>query len=229
ASSAAIAPATTSNESSSAPAGRRIPTTDELHRSPIGHPLGSGRRNPAPRAALRPAQQMADEPSDHEEEHMTARLFRPGVLLATFALVATACGGSNATASPSGAARRPWPVARPDIAGPFRSGAANSVHGQWLDLAPLTQKTNYDLSGFPSNVVDIYKLDEGQVGIPFAIYPSALFYRKGLFEEANLDEPPHKYGDKYTLDGQPLDWNYDTIRQVAKRLTVDKNNTDATQ
>ena len=38
----------------------------------------------------------------------------------------------------------------------------------------------------PPNVVDIYKLDEGQVGIPFAIYPSALFYQKGLFEEAGL-------------------------------------------
>ena len=236
---------------------------------------------------------------------MTARLFRPGVLLATFALLATACGGSNATSSPSTAASSaPSVVASepasagpatvppggpveirwycclgggeapeqkavedkvvadfnashpnihltfevvtydqangqlatelqsgnpPDIVGPVGIGGANAFHGKWLDLAPLIQKTNYDLSGFPSNVVDIYKLDEGQVGIPFAIYPSALFYRKGLFEEAGLAEPPHKYGDKYTLNGQQLDWNYDTIRQVAKLLTVDKNNKDTTQ
>jgi multiple sugar transport system substrate-binding protein len=117
----------------------------------------------------------------------------------------------------------------PDIVGPVGIGGASAFAGKWLDLAPLIQKTNYDLSGFPSNVVDIYKLDEGQVGIPFAIYPSALFYRKGLFEEAGLDEPPHKYGDKYTLNGQQVDWNYDTIRQVAKLLTVDKNNKDSTQ
>ena len=109
-------------------------------------------------------------------------------------------------------------------------GGANAFHGQWLDLAPLIASTNYDLSGFPPDAVDIYKLDEGQVGIPFAIYPSVLFYAKSLFDEAGLAYPPHKYGDKYTMpDGTQVDWNYDTIRQVAKILTVDKNGKDATQ
>jgi multiple sugar transport system substrate-binding protein len=118
----------------------------------------------------------------------------------------------------------------PDIVGPVGIGGANAFHGKWLDLAPLIAKTNYDLSGFPENVVDIYKLDEGQVGIPFAIYPSALFYRKGLFDEAGLNEPPHKYGEQYKMpDGSMVDWNYDTVRQVAKLLTVDKANKDATQ
>jgi multiple sugar transport system substrate-binding protein len=118
----------------------------------------------------------------------------------------------------------------PDIVGPVGIGGANAFHGQWLDLAPLIAKTGYDLSGFPSDAVDIYKLDEGQVGIPFAIYPSVLFYSKSLFAEAGLAEPPHKYGDKYTMpDGSQVDWTYDTIRQVAKILTVDKNGKDATQ
>ena len=118
----------------------------------------------------------------------------------------------------------------PDIVGPVGIGGANAFHGQWLDLAPLIQKTNYDLSGFPEDAVDIYKLDEGQVGIPFAIYPSVLFYTKSLFDEAGLDEPPHKYGDKYTMpDGTMVDWNYDTISKIAKLLTVDKNGKDATQ
>ena len=89
--------------------------------------------------------------------------------------------------------------AGPDIVGPVGIGGANAFQGQWLDLAPLIQKTNYDLSGYPQDAVDIYKLDEGQVGIPFAIYPSALFYKKGLFDEAGLKEPPHKYGDQYKM------------------------------
>jgi len=118
----------------------------------------------------------------------------------------------------------------PDIVGPVGIGGANAFHGQWLDLAPYIQKTSYDLSGFPPDAVDIYKLDEGQVGIPFAIYPSALFYKKSLFEEAGLKEPPHAYGEKYTMpDGSQVDWTYDTIRQVAKILTVDKNGKDASQ
>ena len=120
--------------------------------------------------------------------------------------------------------------AGPDIVGPVGIGGANAFHGQWLDLAPLIASTNYDLSGFPADAVDIYKLDEGQVGIPFAIYPSALFYKKGLFEEAGLAEPPHKYGDKYKMpDGTEVEWNYDTAAKIAKLLTVDKAGKDATQ
>jgi multiple sugar transport system substrate-binding protein len=117
----------------------------------------------------------------------------------------------------------------PDIVGPVGIGGANAFHGQWLDLGPLITKTNYDLTGFPQDAVNIYKLDEGQVGIPFAIYPSALFYKKGLFTEAGLKEPPHKYGDMYELDGQQVEWNYDTVVEVAKRLTVDHSGKDATQ
>jgi multiple sugar transport system substrate-binding protein len=118
----------------------------------------------------------------------------------------------------------------PDIVGPVGIGGANAFHGQWLDLAPLIQSTGYDLSGFPPDAVDIYKLDEGQVGIPFAIYPSVLFYVPSLFEEAGLQPPPHKYGDKYTMpDGSQVDWTYDTVREVAKILTVDKAGKDASQ
>jgi multiple sugar transport system substrate-binding protein len=118
----------------------------------------------------------------------------------------------------------------PDIVGPVGIGGANAFHGQWLDLGPLITQTNYDLSGFPQDAVNIYKLDEGQVGIPFAIYPSVLFYTKSSFAEAGLAEPPHKYGDKYTMpDGTQVDWTYDTLKQVAKLLTVDKNGKDATQ
>ena len=74
----------------------------------------------------------------------------------------------------------------PDIVGPVGIGGANAFHGQWLDLAPLIEKTATTCRGFPPDAVDIYKLDEGQVGIPFAIYPSVLFYSKSLFDEAGL-------------------------------------------
>ena len=118
----------------------------------------------------------------------------------------------------------------PDIVGPAGIGGANAFNGQWLDLAPLIASNNYDLSGFPQDAVNIYKLQDGQLGIPFAIYPSALFYKKGLFDEAGLAEPPHKYGDKYTMpDGSVVDWSYDTIVKLAQILTVDKNGKDATQ
>jgi multiple sugar transport system substrate-binding protein len=238
---------------------------------------------------------------------MPARLTRAGVVLATVALIATACTGSAASQSPSSSGAAPSIVPSlvpskgpatvppggpvqirwycclgggeapeqkkvedkvvadfnashpnihvtfevvtyegnvsnetlatqlqagngPDVVGPVGIGGANAFKGQWLDLKPLIDKNQYDLSGFPESVVDIYKLDEGQVGIPFAIYPSALFYRKGAFEEAGLKEPPHKYGEKYTMaDGSQVDWTYDVARELGKKLTVDKAGKDATQ
>jgi multiple sugar transport system substrate-binding protein len=118
----------------------------------------------------------------------------------------------------------------PDIVGPMGIGGANGFPGQWLDLTSLIESTNYDLSQFPENTVEIYQLGaEGQVGIPFAIYPSALFYKKSLFEEAGLNEPPHGWGDPYVMpDGTEVDWDYDTVREIAMLLTVDENNNDAT-
>jgi multiple sugar transport system substrate-binding protein len=119
----------------------------------------------------------------------------------------------------------------PDIVGPTGIGGAEAFHGQWLDLQPLIDSTGYDMSQFPESTVSLYNVGgEGQGGIPFAVYPSVLFYQKGLFEEAGLEEPPHEWGGKYTMpDGSQVDWDYDTVREVAMLLTVDKNGKDATQ
>jgi multiple sugar transport system substrate-binding protein len=120
----------------------------------------------------------------------------------------------------------------PDIVGPVGVGGTEAFHGQWLDLAPYIAKSGYDLSQFNQSAVDFFKMDpaEGQTGLPFAIYPSELYYQKAMFAEAGLNEPPHAYGDKYTMpDGSVVDWNYDTVRKVAMILTVDKNGKDATQ
>jgi multiple sugar transport system substrate-binding protein len=119
----------------------------------------------------------------------------------------------------------------PDIVGPVGVGGAEAFHGQWLDLSDLIKKNNYDLSQFDQGAVDFYKVGgEGQIGIPFAIYPSEIFYQRKLFDEAGLKYPPHKYGDKYTMpDGKEVEWNFDTLAQIAKILTVDANGKDATE
>ena len=118
----------------------------------------------------------------------------------------------------------------PDIVGPVGVGGSEAFHGQWLDLSEQIKKTNYDLSQYDQSAVEFYKVGgEGQIGLPFAIYPGMLYYQKPMFEEAGLKEPPHKYGDKYELDGKQVEWNFDTFTEVAKRLTVDKNGKDATE
>jgi multiple sugar transport system substrate-binding protein len=118
----------------------------------------------------------------------------------------------------------------PDIVGPAGVGGIAAFKGQWLDLDPLITKWGYDTSQFDPNAVAFYKnADEGQFGLPFAIYPSVLWYKNDHFTDAGLNPPPHKYGEKYTMpDGSQVDWSYDTIREIAKILTVDANGNDAT-
>jgi len=239
---------------------------------------------------------------------MTARPFRPGVLIVAFALLASACGGSTSTPSPSSqtsASTAPTTAAStapsvapatlppgkvtlswfcclgggdeesqqktfgelvkafeathpditikidhtayegardafavkvasgnpPDVVGPLGVGGASAFEGQWLDLQPLVDKYQVDLSGYDEQMVNLYRAGgQGLFGIPFAVYPSELYYQLDMFDEAGLEYPPAKYGDQYKMpDGTMVDWNYDTVRQVAMLLTIDKAGKNATE
>ena len=117
----------------------------------------------------------------------------------------------------------------PDIVGPVGVGGLAAVEGQWLDLASYIASTGYDESQYDPAAVDFYKTDDGQIGLPFAVYPSMLWYKADLFEEAGLELPPHEYGAKYKMpDGSEVDWSYDTVEELAKLLTVDSQGRDAT-
>ena len=119
----------------------------------------------------------------------------------------------------------------PDIVGPVGVGGAEAFHGQWLDLAPLIEETGYDVAQYDPGAVDFYKTGgEGQTGLPFAIYPSMIWYKARASSRAGLEPPPHSYGDPYVWpDGAEAEWNYDTVRELALLLTVDANGLDATQ
>src|SRR5213080_1291869 len=55
-------------------------------------------------------------------------------------------------------------------------------------------------------------------------------YKKGLFDEIGLKEPPHTYNTQYQMpDGSMVDWNYDTVKKLGMLLTVDKNGKYATE
>lgn len=113
----------------------------------------------------------------------------------------------------------------PDIVGPVGTVGRATFDGNWLDLTPLIQATNYDMSQYDPTVVQNYNLPgQGLIGIPFAVYPSFIYFNKDLFDEAGLPYPPQHYGDTYM--GQ--EWNYDTLRQLAMKLTVDDKGNDAT-
>lgn len=114
--------------------------------------------------------------------------------------------------------------AGPDIVGPVGWGGSNDFYGQWLDIAPYIEQSGFDLSVFDPALVKFYQTEEGQVGLPFAVFPGAIYFQPTMFDEAGLNYPPQVYGEKYVMpDGTEKDWNWETVTEVAKLLTVDVN------
>jgi multiple sugar transport system substrate-binding protein len=119
--------------------------------------------------------------------------------------------------------------AGPDIVGPVGWGGSNAFFGQWLDLSPYIDSSGFDTSVFDPALVEFYQTEEGQVGLPFLVFPAAIYYVPAMFDEAGLEYPPAAYGEPYMLDGAEVEWNWDTLTEVAKRLTVDVNGANATE
>jgi multiple sugar transport system substrate-binding protein len=113
----------------------------------------------------------------------------------------------------------------PDIVGPVGTVGRATFDGNWLDLTGLIQANNVDMSVYEPSVVQNYNLPgQGLIGIPFAVYPSFVYFNKDLFDEAGLPYPPQRFGDTY----MGKEWNFDTLRDLAMKLTVDDKGNDAT-
>src|SRR4029078_1478280 len=84
----------------------------------------------------------------------------------------------------------------------------------------------FDMTKFDPALQSFFDLGENgaTVGVPFATYPSFLWYNTKLFKEAGLPLPPTKVGEQY----QGKDWDMAALRDLAMKLTVDKAGNDAT-
>src|SRR5258705_294273 len=85
----------------------------------------------------------------------------------------------------------------------------------------LSECSGFDTSIFDPALEASYQTEEGQVGLPFAVFPAAIYYVPSFFDEAGLNYPPSKYGEKYVMpDGSEVDWSWDTLRTIARLLTI---------
>lgn len=117
----------------------------------------------------------------------------------------------------------------PDIVGPVGVSGSNAFANQWANIEPLIEEAGYDVSVFDEALIELYRTDDGGLGgLPFAVYPAVTYYNVDLFDEAGLEYPPSEFGAPYVLDGEEVPWNYDTVAEIAKILTVDANGNDAT-
>src|SRR6188472_3950420 len=114
----------------------------------------------------------------------------------------------------------------PDIIGPVGVEGLNIFRDNLLDLAPLIASDNFDMTKFDPALSDYFAIGKegATIGVPYATYPSFIYYNKKLFDEAKLPYPPTKVGDLY--DGKP--WDMEAVRNLGMKLTVDKNGNDAT-
>lgn len=115
----------------------------------------------------------------------------------------------------------------PDIIGPVGLDNSNAYYDQWLDLAPYISETSFNLVTDPA-LRTFFQSEVGQLGLPVGVYPAAVYYVPSLFDQAGLNYPPNKYGDKYVLpDGTVVDWDWDTLTRIARLLTIDANGRNA--
>lgn len=117
----------------------------------------------------------------------------------------------------------------PDVIGPVGWNGSMALHGQFADLTKQIAAIPDVTKDFDPALLKAFISDQGQEGLPFAVYPSAIFYNAALFDQAGLEVPPSAYGQKYKLDGKDVDWSWDTLTTVAQRLTVDANGKNATE
>ncbi len=107
----------------------------------------------------------------------------------------------------------------PDIVGPIGMGDLNGFADSLLDLGPLIQKNNIDMTAYdPALVKFVQQGRQSQLGIPYLIFPGYIWYDRDIFAKAKLPDLPTRVGDKY--QGQTWDWNQ--LAKIGAQLTVDK-------
>ncbi len=122
----------------------------------------------------------------------------------------------------------------PDIIGPVGRDGANSFAGQYLALDDLIAESGMDLSVWEAGAIENFREDDGLLyGLPFASFPSMIFYNIDLFDEAGLPYPPQEYGPGgVTMYGEGTEyegtWDFDKVAEIGKILAVDANGVDAT-
>jgi multiple sugar transport system substrate-binding protein len=122
----------------------------------------------------------------------------------------------------------------PDIVGPVGRDASNEYAGLYLDLEPLIESTGVETSQWAEAAIDNQREADGTlVGLPFASFPSGIFYNRDLFDEAGLPYPPQEYGpDGTAVYGERTEfegpWDFAKVQEIAEILTVDGNGVDAT-
>jgi multiple sugar transport system substrate-binding protein len=117
-----------------------------------------------------------------------------------------------------------------DVVGPISWNFMHYFPGQWLDLSEQIAVSGFDTGVFDPALIRYYQTEAGQISLPFAVFPGAMYFVPAYFDQAGLNYPPQTYGEKYIMpDGSEVDWNWETVTAIAKLLTIDINGLNSTE
>jgi multiple sugar transport system substrate-binding protein len=112
----------------------------------------------------------------------------------------------------------------PDLIGPIDLQSYQRYLEYWLDLKPYIDQSAPLFDDYPAILHRIIQKDQGQPGLTLNVFPSFLIYNKTLFDQAKLPYPPQQYGTIYLDEqGRQKPWNFDTLSELARKLTLDAN------
>jgi len=89
--------------------------------------------------------------------------------------------------------------------------------GMIANLSPyMSSFTNKNI---PDKLMKTYQVNGKQYGIPFASFPTFLYFNKTLFDQAHIPYPTYNWNDP--------NWTWDNVVGVAKKLTKNYGNPNA--
>jgi multiple sugar transport system substrate-binding protein len=113
----------------------------------------------------------------------------------------------------------------PDIVGPLGVGDYVGFDGVYADLTSYIESYKVDVAAYGDELVSYLKLgNQGQLGLPYLIFPGYLWYNRDIFTKAGLPSLPTRVGELY--QGQAWDWG--ALARLAQKLTVDKTGRPST-
>lgn len=109
----------------------------------------------------------------------------------------------------------------PQLACPIGAEGISANYEAWQDITSYIQKDSYDLTDFYGPTLELHKYAGRLFGLPIGVYPSLVFYNKEVFDAAGIAYPTSDFNDKT--------WTMDKLREIAMKLTLDKDGKNATQ
>lgn len=104
----------------------------------------------------------------------------------------------------------------PDVWNPNQADSGFATYmkmGALKDLTPYIEKGAPELGTMDPSLLDIYKINGKNYGIPLVSNATYLYYNKDLFDAAGLPYP--------TTDWDDQSWNFDAMLETAQKLSHD--------